>query len=108
MGYINSSNVEDTFIERKWSDCFTDTGEACNKLKPKDLIIGMSVGFSLLLLAIVGVVSGVFLYRRRSVVVHTIKTDLSPSHIVIPKKENVEQDLDMAASLQVKICLYKF
>ena len=102
MGYIDSSNVEDTFSQREWSECFTASGEACsNPVNPRDLIIGMSVGGSFLLLASVGVLSGIFMWRRRSVVVHTIKTDLSPSHIVIKKTENVNLDLDTAASLQV-------
>ena len=47
-----------------------------------DKIIGASVGGSLLLLASVGVVSGLLIYRRREVEVHvhTITTSLSPSN----------------------------
>ena len=104
MGYLNSSNVQETFQLRKWSECFTSSGEPCD-YDPYDSlpeIIGASVGGSLLLLSLVGVMSGLLIYRRREVVVHTIKTDLSPSHIVIKKTENVNEDLDTAASLQVR------
>ena len=101
MGYINSSNVEDTFSRRKWSQCFTASGADCDNVKSQDLFIGLSVGGSLLMLASVGVLSGLLCWRRREVVVHTIQTKISPSHIVIKKTENVKEDLDLAASLQV-------
>ena len=54
------------------------------------------------MLASVGVLSGLLCWRRREVVVHTIQTKISPSHIVIKKTENVKEDLDLAASLQVR------
>ena len=66
-----------------------------------DKIIAASVGGFLLLLALVGVMSGLLIYKKRNVLVHTIKTDLSPSHIIIHKTDNINEDLDMAASLQV-------
>ena len=62
---------------------------------------GMSAGGSLLLLALLGVVTGFLLYRRRDHVEHTIKTDLSPPHIIIRKTDFVKDDLDSAAALQV-------
>ena len=102
MGYINSSNVEDTFSRRKWSKCFTASGADCDNVKSQDLFIGLSVGGSLLMLASVGVLSGFLILRRREVVVHTIRTDLSPSHIVIKKTKDIKEDLDLAASLQVR------
>ena len=122
IGYINT-NVEDTFSQRQWSECFTASGTACETDEAPDLIIGSSVACCLLLLASVGVISRLFALRRSMVVAansagvisrlsawsrgstmlgHTIRTDLSPSHIVIKKTENVKDDLVLAASLQVK------
>ena len=62
---------------------------------------GMSAGGSLLLLALLGVVTGFLLYRRRDHVEHTIKTDLYPPHIIIRKTKFVKEDLVSAAALQV-------
>ena len=104
MGYLNSSNVQETFQLRKWSECFTSLGEPCD-YDPYDSlpeIIGASLGFSLLLLASVGVVSGLLIYRKREVLVQTITTDLSPSHIVFNKSDNIRDEIDMAGTLQVR------
>ena len=101
FGYINSLNVEDTFSQRKWSGCFKASGAACDNVKPRDLIIGMSCGGSVLLLALVGVVTATMMHRRKAVVVHTPTTDLSPSHIVINKTENTKEDIYIAADSQV-------
>ena len=101
MGYINSSNVEDTFSRRKWSECFTDSGAVCDNGKAGDLIVGISCLGSILLLALVGVVTATIMHRRKAVVVHTITTDLSPSHIVINKTENTKEDIYIAADSQV-------
>ena len=107
MGYLNSSNFQETFPYRQWSKCFSSLRAGCDFTNDedsdkRDKIIGASVGGSLLLLSMVGVMSGLLIYRRREVVVHTIKTDLSPSHIVINKTENINEDLDTAAALQVR------
>ena len=99
MGFL-SSNVD--ISRRKWSQCFTASGLDCDNIKSQDLFIGLSVGGSLLMLASVGVLSGFLILRRREVVVHTIRTDLSPSHIVIKKTKDIKEDLDLAASLQVR------
>ena len=64
----------------------------------------MSVGGSLLLLALVGVISGLLIYRRREEEVHvnTVTTDLFPSHIVFNKSHNIRDEIDMAGTLQVR------
>ena len=114
MGYLNSPGVDETFHNRNWSECFTSSGADCDfrdddeDSVKRNKIIGMSVGGSLLLLALVGVMSGLMMYRRRDVVVHTVKTDLSPSHIIINRTENINEDLDTAASLQVRNILRFF
>ena len=120
IGYINS-NVEDTFPQRQWSECFTASGASCENVETPNLLIGSSVACCLLLLASVGVISRLLALRRSMVVApnsagvfsrlsawsgrstvlgHTIRTDLSPSHIIIKKTENVKDDLVLAASLQ--------
>ena len=104
MGYLKSPNVQETFRLRHWSECFTSSGELCD-FDPYDSlpeIIGASLGFSLLLLASVGVVSGLLIYRKREVLVQTITTDLSPSHIVFNKSDNIRDEIDMAGTLQVR------
>ena len=96
-GYVNY--VQDTFLLRSWSECFTSSGADCEE--SQGLLIGMSCGGSVLLLAMIAVVTSSLMYRRKAVVVHTIPTDLSPSHIVIKKTENTKEDIYIAADSQV-------
>ena len=73
-------------------------------VSPVVKIIGASVGGSLLLLASVGVMSGLLIYKKRKVEVHvhTITTSVSPSHIVFNKSDNIRDEIDMAGTLQVR------
>ena len=109
MGYLSSPNVQETFPRRQWSECFTSSGPGCDfpdveESAKRDQIIGASVGGSLLLLSMVGVMSGLVIYKRREVEVHvhTITTSLSPSHIVFNKSHNIRDEIDMAGTLQVR------
>ena len=71
MGYLNSPTVRQTFPHRNWSKCFTSSGGGCDypdedDPSQRDKIIGASVGGSLLLLSMVGVMSGRLLHYHRS------------------------------------------
>ena len=113
MGYLSSPTVQETFPYRQWSECFSSSGTGCDYTNDEDsakrdkiivVVVGVSVGDSLLLLSMVGVVSGLLIYRRKEVEVHvhTITTSVSPSHIVFNKSDNIRDEIDMAGTMQVR------
>ena len=97
-GFLGSLKASD---QRPSSPCFTEAGLGCEDNGTTELLIGMSTGGSLLVLSCAAVVSGLLLYKRRDHVEYTVKTDVTPPHIIIRKNDFVKEDLDSAAALQV-------
>ena len=97
-GFLGSLKAKD---QRPSSPCFTEAGLGCENDGTTELLIGVSTGGSLLFLSCAAVVSGLLLYKRRDHVEYTVKTDVTPPHIIIRKTDFVKEDLDSAAVLQV-------
>ena len=101
--YIRTSKdiSEESLNLRQFSSCFTDTGPCDEDKSTSPLVAG---GASVLVVvAFVTLLVAATIVKRRTVVKHTIKTILSPSHIIFHNTETLPEDLDTAAALQDEI-----